>query len=139
MTRELLGEVVALAHQAGFICLATANAEGMPHITAAGSLERGAQGELLIKEWFCPGTVANLQTNSAVAVAVWDLRRDVGYQLLGHVDRIEDLAVTDGYAPQVESKHVLPQVEKQLVIHVEKILDFTLAPHCDVPAEAAAD
>jgi len=139
MTRELLDEVVALAHETGFICLATANAEGMPHITAAGLLKRGAQDELLIKEWFCPGTVANLQTNNGVAVAVWDLHRDVGYQLLGHVERMEDLAVTDGYAPQVESEHVLPQVEKQLVIRVEKILDFTLAPHCDVPAEAATD
>ncbi len=101
-------------------------------ISVAGSLERGSRGQVVIKEWFCPGTVANLKVNKAVSDAVWDFHCDVGYQLLGRLERIDDLAVLDGYAPDVEAEKPLPQVEKQLVITVEKILDFSQAPHCDV-------
>jgi hypothetical protein len=138
MTPQLLQRVVALARQTGYVYLATAGPEGMPHTTVAGSLETGGRDRILIKEWFCPGTVANLRGNNAVAIAVWDLQRDAGYQLLGRLERIEDLAVVDGYAPQFEDKEVLPQVEKQLVVRVEKILDFSLAPHGDVPVDVAS-
>ena len=48
------------------------------------------------------------------------------------MERIDDLAVLDGYIPKVEVAHPLPQTEKQLLIKVEKILDFSLAPHCDL-------
>jgi len=138
MSAELLGNVVELARKAGYVYVATADGVGMPHITVAGSLGRGGDDEVVIKEWFCPGTMANLKVNRAVSVAVWDLHCDVGYQLLGELERIDDLAVADGYAPRVEGEEAVPQVEKQLVIHVEKVLDFTLAPHCDVSAEAGA-
>lgn len=134
MNEAKLDEVTALARKTGCIYIATADGNAMPHITVAGSLERGGKDQVVIKEWFCPGTVANLKVNKAVSVAVWDFHCDVGYQLLGRLERIDDLAVLDGYAPDVEAEHPMPQVEKQLVITVEKILDFSLAPHCDVSA-----
>ncbi len=132
MNEAKLDEITALAQKAGYVYIATADGDSMPHITVAGSLERGGEGQVVIKEWVCPGTVANLKVNKAVSVAVWDFHCDVGYQLLGRLERIDDLAVLDGYAPDVEAENPLPQVEKQLVITVEKILDFSLAPHCDV-------
>ncbi len=134
MNEAKLDEITALARKTGYVYIATADGKAMPHITVAGSLERGSLGQVVIKEWFCPGTVANLKVNKAVSVAVWDFHCDVGYQLLGRLERIDDLAVLDGYAPDVEVENPLPQVEKQLVITVEKILDFSLAPHCDVSA-----
>lgn len=134
MNEAKLDEVTALARKTGYIYIATADGKAMPHITVAGSLQRGGRGQVVIKEWFCPGTVANLKVNKAVSVAVWDFHCDVGYQLLGRLERIDDLAVLDGYAPDVEAEKPMPQVEKQLVITVEKILDFSLAPHCDVSA-----
>ncbi len=132
MNEAKLDEVTALGRKTGYVYIATADGKAMPHITVAGSLERGGKGQVVIKEWFCPGTVANLKVNKAVSVAVWDFHCDVGYQLLGRLERIDDLAVLDGYAPDVEAEKPMPQVEKQLVISVEKILDFSLAPHCDV-------
>ena len=134
MNEAKLDEVTALARKTGYVYIATADGKAMPHVTVAGSLERGGRGQVVIKEWFCPGTVANLKVNKAVSVAVWDFHCDVGYQLLGRLERIDDLAVLDGYAPDVEAEKPMPQVEKQLVITVEKILDFSLAPHCDVSA-----
>lgn len=134
MNEAKLDEVTALARKTGYIYIATADGKAMPHITVAGSLQRGGRGQVVIKEWFCPGTVANLKVNKAVSVAVWDFHCDVGYQLLGQLERIDDLAVLDGYAPDIEAEKPMPQVEKQLVITVEKILDFSLAPHCDVSA-----
>ncbi len=134
MNEAKLDEITALARKTGCVYIATADGKAMPHITVAGSLERGGRRQVVIKEWFCPGTVANLKVNKAVSVAVWDFHCDVGYQLLGRLERIDDLAVLDGYAPDVEAENPVPQVEKQLVITVEKILDFSLAPHCDVSA-----
>ena len=134
MNEAKLDEITALARKAGCVYIATADGKAMPHITVAGSLERSGRGQVVIKEWFSPGTVVSLKVNKAVSVAVWDFHCDVGYQLLGRLERIDDLAVLDGYAPDIEAEKPMPQVEKQLVITVEKILDFSLAPHCDVSA-----
>jgi len=136
MTTELLTAAVALARRTGHAYLATAGADGTPHIMVAASLEQAGDDRVVIKEWFCPGTLANLSANKALAIAVWDMNRDAGYQLLGQLERIEDLAVADGYAPQVEDRQTTPQVERQLVVHIDKDLDFSLAPHSDLPADA---
>ena len=82
-----------------------------------------------------PRHAANLRGNNAVAIAVWDLQRDAGYQLLGHWRIKTSLS---GHTRPFEDKEVLPQVEKQLVVRVEKILDFSLAPHGDVPVDVAS-
>ncbi len=137
MTADLLASAVDLASDTGYVFLATADPEGMPHITAAGLMTRCGEHEVALTEWFCPGTVENLKTNRTAALAVWDARRDVGFQLLGRLEYIEDLAVMDGYAPQLEDQKVVPQVEKRLVISIDKVLDFTVAPHCDMPLETA--
>jgi len=136
MTGDLLVSVVELARKVGHVFIATASTDGMPHITVAGSLEQDGGDKVIVKEWFCPGTIANVRVKGAIAAAVWDVRNDAGYQLLGLLERIDDVAVADGYEPQLEERPV-PQVERQLVIRVERVLDFTLAPHYDVPVETA--
>jgi len=51
------------------------------------------------------------------------------------LDEITALARKAGYVYIATADgNSMPQVEKQLVITVEKILDFSLAPHCDVSA-----
>lgn len=132
MKAEKLGEVVHLAEKVGHVFVATADPGGMPHITAAGKLELAPEGRVTVTEWFCPGTVANLHANKCISVVVWAKDFDSGYQLLGRLDKIKNLGILDGYAPGLEGEPPLPQVEKQLLIKVEKIIEFKLGPHSDV-------
>jgi hypothetical protein len=127
-----LAEAVNLAEKAGHVLIATADERGMPHVTAAARIALAGEETVAVTEWFCPGTVANLQKNRSVSIVVWEGKPDNGFQLLGRLEKVEDVGVLDGYAPGREDQHPMPQVEKQLLVKVEKILDFRLGPHSDV-------
>jgi predicted pyridoxine 5'-phosphate oxidase superfamily flavin-nucleotide-binding protein len=131
MKIEKLKKAVSLSQKVGFICIATADVKGMPHIATAGEMELTDEGHLAIREWFYPDTVANLQTNKFVSTVVWDRDSDSGYQMLGTLERIEELGVLNGYAPGLESEPPPPQVERRLIIKVQQIINFRLAPHSD--------
>jgi hypothetical protein len=131
MKAAKLTEAVKTGTKAGYVLIATADPEGMPHIAAAGRIELEGRDTVAITEWFCPGTVANLQKNTAVSVVAWDEASDRGYQLLGRLETAKDVAVLDGYAPGLEGEPPLPQVRRRLLIHVDRAMDFRLAPHSD--------
>jgi uncharacterized protein len=122
---------VALAARVGHALVATADAAGLPHMAAVARVEHPGRNFVALTEWFCPGTLANLGRNKQVAVVIWDRHGDTGFQLLGRVAQTEDVAMLDGYSPAAE-KHPVPQCEVRLVVHVEKLLAFTLRPHTDV-------
>jgi hypothetical protein len=135
MKIEKLNQAVAIAKKTGQAFIATADAVGAPHIACAGKINVEAGDHLAVTEWFCPGTVANLQENKNISIAVWDKHTDTGLQVLGRVESIQDMAILDGYSPAVEkqSRFIgMPQVERKLLIKVEKILDFKLGPHSDI-------
>lgn len=130
MSPEILKRAVALAVRTGTLLVATADAAGLPHLAAAGQVSLRPDGRLEVDHWFCPGTLANLEANSLVSVTAWDPREDEGWQLLGEVEEVFDLAVLDGLAPGQEERP-MPQIERRIVVRVDKVLDFTLAPHTD--------
>lgn len=132
MNVEILKKVERLAAKAGYVFLATADAKGWPHVAAAGRLAVTPGKHVVVTEWFCPGTTANLQANPRLSLVVWDSATDVGYQLIGEVEEIKDLGILDGYAPEVEGKTSVPQVERQLLVHIDRVIDFKRAPHTDV-------
>ena len=132
MNVEILREIEQFAAKAGHIFVATADAKGWPHVAAAGRLALTLEKHVVITEWFCPGTMANLQANPRLSLVVWDSATDVGYQLIGELEEIKDLGLLDGYAPQVEGKSPVPQVERQLLVHIDRVIDFKRAPHTDV-------
>jgi len=132
MKTDSLQKAVRLAETTGCVFVATSDADGMPHLAAAGKLSYAGKKNVAVTEWFCPGTVANLDNNKYVSIVVWDKDADTGFQLLGRLEKIVDLGVLDGYAPALEKKPPLPQVQRQLLIRIEKILDFKLGPHSDV-------
>jgi len=131
MKMEKLEKAVDLSQRIGFVCVATADGRGMPHIATAGKMELADGGQLAITEWFCPGTMSNLLTNNFVSIVVWDRDSDSGYQMIGKLERIEELGILNGYAPDIESGPPLPQVKRRLLIKVQKITDFRLGPHSD--------
>ena len=132
MKRETLAEAIELAEKLRYFFINTADAAGLPHAAVAAEMLCGPAGCVLVRGWFCPGTVKNLRDNPQVSLVVWDPKSDRGHQLVGTVQDVVDCAVLDGYSPRMETAEPMPQVERELVVRVESILRFTHAPHTDV-------
>jgi len=132
MDRGVLEDAVALADEVGHAFVVTADGDGLPHLAAAGAVSLGTDGRVGVTEWFCPGTMANLEENRQVALVIWDPGSDRGYQLLGRVTEVKEQAVIDGYVPK-STAQLAPQVERQLGIEVDEVLYFSQGPHSDEP------
>jgi hypothetical protein len=131
MNAKVLQKAELLASKVGHVFICTADSHGWPHVAAAGRIAYLSTNHIVITEWFCPGTMSNLQVNPRISLVVWDQSSDTGYQLLGELEEIKELGILDGYSPDVEAKANVPQVERQLLVHIDKILDFKRAPHTD--------
>jgi hypothetical protein len=117
--------------QVGHLFVASASADGVPHLATARDASVPGPDQVAVAEWFCPETMANVNENRQVSLVVWDPVEDRGYQMLGEVTEVQDLAIFDGQvSPGVEER--LPaQTERALIVHVDKVLAFTEAPHTD--------
>jgi pyridoxine/pyridoxamine 5'-phosphate oxidase len=132
MRPEIIHSAVALGQKLEHVFVATADAEGLPHVAAAGRISLGDEGLMTVSAWFCPGTVMNLRQNPKVSLVIWDEAADTGYQLLGKVEKVEETAMLNGYIPEKEGKDPSPQVERRLLIRVDKVTAFSHAPHSDM-------
>ena len=132
MDTETLKKAVDLAEKIQHIMVATADSTGKPHVATALKLKILSDDRVAVEAWFCPGTVINLGQNHKVALVVWDPASDNGYQLIGKVEKIEDLAILNGYTTEIEELEPSPQVERQLEVRVDSILVFSRAPHSDL-------
>jgi hypothetical protein len=132
MKREILEKAVELSEKARHVFIASVNDEGIPHIAASRQLSLDAKNNVILTEWFCPGTMANLLgKNHRLAVVVWEPKSDTGYQLIGEARKEENLAYLNGYSPGLSQKNHVPQIQRKVTVRVDKILDFKLAPHTD--------
>ncbi len=131
MKQAKLKEAVLLAQRLHRTFVATSSADGMPHVAVASSLSLSDQNVVVVRDWFCPGTVANASGGHGIALVVWDPELDKGYQLLGAVEEVQELAMMNGYSPK-EEQTSMPQVQRALHVRVGRILVFTQAPHTDV-------
>ena len=132
MKSEILRSAISLAEKLGHIFVATADSGGTPHVAAAGKLAYDSKDHVSVAAWFCPGTLANLKNNKQISLVVWDAPDDHGFQLLGEVEQIEDMAMLNGFASEMEAPAPLPQVERRLSVRVDKVLHFSHAPHSDI-------
>jgi hypothetical protein len=133
MAKLTIERAIATGREMGHVFVATAGSKGMPHLTVAGQVAATFGGEtIVVTEWFCPDTVANLRENENVSVVAWNPGTDEGYQMIGRVEETKEQAVIDGYSPDTEPASV-PQIERKLVIRVARVLDFSQAPHTDEP------
>lgn len=127
---ELIRKAVDMANRVGYALVATSDRKGLPHVAASRRVEAEPDNHVSVSEWFCPGTLANLQENPQISVVVWDPATDKGYQIIGKSAAMEDTAMMDGFSPAVE-ENPPPQVERKIRIQVDRILDFSHAPHSD--------
>lgn len=132
MNSEILKKAVRLGEELGHVFVATADTAGLPHVAAAGKISLESEDRVAVMEWFCPRTVANLKVNPRVSVVVWNQKSDMGFQLLGKCEKVEEVGMMNGYSPGLEDQKPLPQVERKLIVRIEKITDFRHAPHSDV-------
>jgi len=118
------------------IYVATADRHGAPHLAAVQGLVLVDDERVSFTSWFCRRTIANVAESPPVALAVWDPSQNRGFQLLGSIEKVEDLAVLDGYVPSVERAGEVPQVQRRLLMRVDRVLDFRCGPHSDAAIQA---
>ncbi|MBE0575883.1 MAG: pyridoxamine 5'-phosphate oxidase family protein [Desulfuromonadales bacterium] len=132
MNSNTILNAVELGKRMKHVFVATADSRGLPHLAAAGTISAVSESHIAIEAWFCPGTVQNILCNSLISVVAWDPATDIGHQILGEIEKIEETAMTDGFSPDIETKAQFPQTERKLIIRVDKVLAFSHAPHSDV-------
>ena len=135
MKPETIRSATQLANKTAHIFVATADSGGTPHVAAAGELSHDSGDYVSVAAWFCPGTLANLKNNKQISLVVWDASDDHGLQLIGQVEQIEERAMLNGFAPEIETPAPLPQVEHRLCVRVDKVIHFSHAPHSDIEDE----
>jgi hypothetical protein len=131
MSFDSLPEIASLTRTAEHVFIATADPEGFPHITLAEKISLISDHEISVTGWFCPVTESNLARNPKAAVIVWDRKSDRGFQITGRRSREEDIAIMDGYAPGLDETVSIPQVERELIIRMERISNFSRTQHND--------
>ena len=131
MSRQAISIAVDLGKRMRHIFVATADSRGIPHLAAAGIIHVVSEDRVAVAAWFCPATVENLVNNPKISVVAWDPETDVGHQLVGEVEKIEEIAMMNGFSPDLETATQLPQAERKLIIRVDQVLAFSHAPHSD--------
>lgn len=132
MNPKLLTEAAELAARMGYVFVATAGSSGRTHLAAARTFSVTPENQVRVSDWFCPETMQNLCGNNFLSIVAWDPAADYGFQLLGELADLKELGMMNGYLPELEEKPPLPQVQREMVVRVDKIIDFKIAPHSDV-------
>ena len=132
MNNELVEKAVSIASRVGYALVATCDDKGLPHLAASRKIEAEPDGHIAVSEWFCPGTLSNLEVNPRISIVIWDLATDKGFQLLGESVGVLETAMLDGFSPTLQKPG--PQVERRIRVRVEKVMDFSHAPHSDEEA-----
>jgi hypothetical protein len=90
---ELIRKAVDMANRVGYALVATSDRNGLAfaHVAASRRVEAEPGNRLAVSEWFCPGTLANLQENPQISVVVWDPASDKGYQVIGKSVALEKI------------------------------------------------
>jgi hypothetical protein len=131
MKAKAVEKAVQLGAKVGGIFIATADSKGLPHVAVSGRIELEKESRIAVTEWFCPGTLSNLQVNPRISLVVWDPQTDAGYQILGQSEGVEDVAMMDGLVND-KGEEPIPQVRRKILVNAERVIHFSRAPHSDL-------
>lgn len=132
MDTDKLKKAVAMADALRHVFVATVGSEGFPHMAVAGKITLNSEGLLAVTSWFCPQTMLNLKENKNISLVVWDADSDIGFQLSGNLQDTEEVGILDGHDAKTESKEHFPQVQSQLLLRIDKVIEFKHAAHSDI-------
>jgi hypothetical protein len=127
-----LREAVGLAVKMEYLLIGTANRKHEPHIAVATTINHVDDIHVAVSAWFCPTTVINLFENPSVSLVIWDQEGDTGYQLIGASEGVENMAVLGCWTPEIDKQMPVPQIERRVLVRVDRIIDFRHAPHNDI-------
>jgi len=116
----------------GHAFVASTDAEGNPHIAAGRDISFPEASLLVFEAWFCTTTLRNIQVNPRIAVAIADPATGKGFQFLARVETIQESALMNGYAPELEPLE-LPQAQWRLRARIEQVMAFSAEAHSDRP------
>ena len=63
MNKEIIRKVKTLAGEISYLIVASADTDGLPHIATISDFELASENRVVLNEWFCNTTVANLLEN----------------------------------------------------------------------------
>lgn len=132
MNQEILEKSLAIAAKTKHLFVATADSKGIPHLATAEKISRKDDELVTVTAWFCPKTAENVSENPNIALIVWDGDQDLGFQLIGKVEKVVNLAMLNGFLPGETTPY--PQIERKLVVRLEQIFNFSHAPLSDMDA-----
>lgn len=125
-------EIKRFVETRGVATVASADANGRPHLALGGDIKVLDGEHLLFENWFCQTTLRNVEQNQSVALAVMAQESATGYQFIGNVVHGYDVALLDGYTPGMIPVSDL-QALTCLVVRVEEVLAFCSGIHSDLP------
>jgi len=129
MLAKKLAEAISLAGIVHHFFVSTADMKGVPHMAIADHMANIDDYTLEVTAWFCPRTAGNVDENPHVSIVVWNEQQDLGFQLIGDVIQVLDLAILNGFDP--EEIKPIPQIERKLIVKVGQVLNFSRASHSD--------
>lgn len=130
--QKLLEKAVKLGRSNGCIIIATADKNGFPHIATAGQIGFESDKRMFVSGWFCPGTLSNLDENQKIALVSWSATNDIGYQVIGVMEKMDETAMLNGFEPKMEPEKAVPQIERKITLRVDTVFKFSQAPHNDL-------
>ena len=131
MDSQILRKAVELGQSGQRVLIGTANRKMEPHIAAGAKIELVDDIHVMVSDWFCRTTVSNLLENPSVCLVAMDPGNDIGYQLIGVSEQIENMAVLGCWTPEVDAKASMPQVERRVLVMIYSVLEFRQGPHTD--------
>jgi len=114
------------------VYVASADAEGYPHVAAGNHLTVRNGSLLVFENLFCPVTLHNITRNTHVAVVVAMPGWESGYQLIGRVIKPHDDAAPTGHSADPIPPETAPALTR-FMVRVEKIMEFSTGIHFDIP------
>jgi uncharacterized protein len=129
MNTEFLTDALSLADGLGYILVATADSRGIPHLAVAERITLEGENRVSITEWFPPRTTENVDENPNITLVIWDRKQDTGFQLIGEVLQPQDIAIMNGYLPEMTEQ--VSQIERKMVIRNDHMQKFSHVHHTD--------
>ena len=101
MNRRVLDRAISLGQKLRHIIVATADWAVLPHRVAAAKMSFLKEVRGAVAAWLCPGIMA-ISRNRKGSLAIWAPRESLGFGLQGESERVQYLAMMNGYIPGEE-------------------------------------